>query len=93
MSPANVRYKLPNLRTTPSSSRPSYTVEENHESEDELSFSKNSLGAKGTGKMAKGKGKEKRNGEIPFKALPMPVKSSQTVGKWNETFGMCSSLV
>ena len=89
MSPAKVRYKLQNLRTTPSSSRPSYTVDDSDESEDELSARKSSSGVKNTGKMVKGKRVEKKNGQLPFKALPTPVKSSQIEEMGNMALGMC----
>jgi hypothetical protein len=93
MSPAKVRYKLPNLRNTPSSSRP---VDEEEESEDELSSSRKGFGLtraeKGKGR-EEGKGRGRRDGKLPFKALPTPVKSSQMVGEGREVFGMCEDLV
>lgn len=96
MSPAKVRCQLPNLRNTPSSSRTSYTVEDSDESDDVLSGRKGGkmfevkgeVVAKGKSPRKKGSVVKKRDGKLPFKALPTPVKSSQPAAKGNEVFGM-----
>jgi hypothetical protein len=89
MSPAKVRYQLPNLQNTPSSSRPR---DEAGESEDELSSSRKGFGLTRAEK-GKGKAGTRKDGRLPFKALPTPVKSSQMVERGREVFGMCEDLV
>ncbi|KAG0648905.1 hypothetical protein D0Z07_4610 [Hyphodiscus hymeniophilus] len=74
LSPANVRYHLPDERNTPTLSRNTHVIDEEEESDDPLSSSKNS----NIMKSAKGKRKAK-DGRLPFTALPTPVKSSQTM--------------
>jgi hypothetical protein len=82
MSPANIRYHLPNRRSTPSSSRIIYAVDYGEQSDDPLSSSKKSNMVK----PAKSKGRAKADGKLPFKALPTPVKSSQTMARGSSSF-------
>jgi hypothetical protein len=63
--------------------------ESEEESEDVLSSSKKSYMMKDKGK---GKGKTRADGKLPFKALPTPVKSSQTIAKGDSSFGRSSAL-
>lgn len=66
MSPARVRYELDGTRRTPASSR--QNASDPFESDDVLSSSKkDDFGSAG----------QKKNGKLPFKTLPTPVKSSQ----------------
>ncbi len=74
MSPASVRYALPDHRATPSSSRNTYRNEDGLESDDPLTSAKKSNMAS---PFSKGNRIAKVDGKLPFKSLPTPVKSSQ----------------
>lgn len=77
------------MRNTPSSSRPSYGEDDGEDHEDELAGSTSGTGS--LSRSAKGKGKQKKNGKLPFKSLPTPVKSSQ-VPKGLSNLGTLATL-
>lgn len=76
MSPAKVRYQIPNRRTSPSSSRQTYNEE--GESDDAMFSDKKLSSNKKHNFSMNTHAKRKRDGKLPFKALPNPAKSAHT---------------
>jgi hypothetical protein len=96
LSPVKVRYQVQDQRTTPSSSRQTYNNEEGGESDDPIFSDKKPSFDKKYNFGMKSPAKRKRDGKLPFKALPNPAKSVQMeTNKGNSPAGkssVCSTL-